>query len=312
MADKEKKDKQSEEKKEYKFDFDELKMYFREPYMIKMENDKYIEIMQPSIGDILEIGDREVYSSITPFVSNSTSYRVQLWDMGIDWNKKTDYEVFIMFLPLVGNVDFLFRRVEFIENPDYDNTLSETENLKRGQEKILKIYSYIDFAQLTPYVRKEDEDVNEDDLSKHIFLYDYDQDVIITEETYMHIREYVRMMFDQHPKQEFAKGKLAKKWIINEEKEKMKLEAEKNSGKKKSILLPMVSSLLNHPGFKYDLEGMKSLGIFAFMDSVRRLQIYEQCTAFLGGMYSGMMDTSKLGQEELSKRVNWLQDIYVQ
>lgn len=312
MADKEKKDKQSEEKKEYKFDFDELKMYFREPYMIKMENDKYIEIMQPSIGDILEIGDREVYSSITPFVSNSTSYRVQLWDMGIDWNKKTDYEVFIMFLPLISNVDFLFRRVEFIENPDYDSKLSETENLKRGQEKILKIYSYIDFAQLTPYVRKEDGDVNEDDLSKHIFLYDSDQDVIITEETYMHIREYVRMMFDQHPKQEFAKGKLAKKWIINEEKEKMKLESEKNSGKKKSILLPMVSGLLNHPGFKYNLEGMKNLGIFAFMDSVRRLQMYEQCTAFLGGMYSGMMDTSKLGQEELSKRVNWLQDIYEQ
>lgn len=312
MSDQEKKDKQSEEKKEYKFDFDELKMYFREPYMIKMENDKYIEIMQPSIGDILEIGDREVYSSITPFVSNSTSYRVQLWDMGIDWNKKTDYEVFIMFLPLISNVDFLFRRVEFIENPDYDNKLSETENLKRGQEKILKICSCIDFAQLAPYVRKEDEDVNEDDLSKHIFLYDSDQDVIITEETYMHIREYLCMMFDQHPKQEFAKGKLAKKWIINEEKEKMKLEAEKNSGKKKSILLPMVSGLLNHPGFKYDLEGMKNLGIFAFMDSVRRLQIYEQCTAFLGGMYSGMMDTSKLGQEELSKRVNWLQDIYVQ
>ena len=107
-----------------------------------------------------------------------------------------------------------------------------------------------------------------------------------------------------------AKGKLAKRWIIEEEKEKLKLENEKNEGRKKSILLPMVSGLLNHPGFKYDLDGIKKLGIFAFMDSVRRLQTYEQCIAFMGGMYSGFMDTSKLGQEELNKRVDWLQDIY--
>ena len=310
MVDQDKKDKKSEEKHEYKFDFDELKMYFREPYMIKMENDKYIEIIQPSIGDILEIGDREVYSSISPFVNNSTSYRVQLWDMGIDWNKKTDYEVFIMFIPLVHNMDFLLRRVEFVENPFYDDKLPEEENLKHGHEKILKVCSSIDFSQLIPYIRTEDENCDENDLIKHAFLYDPDQDVIITEETYLHMREYIRMMFDQHPKQEFAKGKLAKKWIIEEEKEKMKLESEKNDGKKKSILLPMVSALLNHPGFKYDLEGMKNLGIFAFMDSARRLQVYEQCTAFLKGMYSGMMDTSKLGQDELSKRVNWLQDVY--
>lgn len=298
-----------EEKQEYKFDFDELKMYFREPYMIQMENGKYIEILQPSIGDILELGDRNVYSNINPFISNSTSYRVQLWDMGIDWNKKTDYEVFIMFLPLIHGVEFLFKKVEFIENPNYNNKLSESENLKLGQEKYFKIYTDIDFTKLEPYIRKENMN-DEKNLTKNVFLYDPEQDVIITEEIYMHIREYVRMMFDQHPKQEFAKGKLAKKWIIEEEKDKLKREAEKNAGKKKSILLPMVSSLLNHPGFKYDLEGMKKLGIFAFMDSARRLQVYEQCTAFLKGMYSGMMDTSKLGQDELGKRVNWLQDIY--
>jgi hypothetical protein len=38
--------------------------------------------------------------------------------------------------------------------------------------------------------------------------------------------------------------------------------------------------------------------------------VYEQSVAFMGGMYSGMMDTSKFGQEELNKRINWLQDIY--
>ena len=287
---------QQEEKKKYEFEFDELKMFFREPYAIKMRNNKCLEIMQPSIGDILKLGDRNVYSSITPFVTNTTSYRVMLWDMGIDWNKKTDYELFIMLVPTIKDVDFLFKISYYIENPEKD-----VEN-----EEYIKICENIDFSKLEPYRIKN----GQDEESNEVFLYDPDQEIIIDEETYMHIREYIRMMFNQYPKEEFAKGKLAKKWIIDEEKNNIKIESEKNKGRKKSILLPMVSSLLNNPGFKYDLEGMRNLGIFAFMDSVHRLQVYEQCIAFMGGMYSGMMDTSKLGQEELNKRVNWLQDIY--
>ena len=295
--------------KKYEFDFDELKMYFREPYLIKMENDKYIEITQPSIGDILEIGDRKVYSSITPFTSNTTSYRVQLWDMNMDWNKFTDYQLFSMLIPFLKDVDFLFKKVNFIKNPNYNDKISEEENVKLGNPKYLKDYCDIDFTKLEQYVRTKEGCENEEP-SKEVFLCDLDQDIIIDEKVYMHIREYLRMMFDQHPKEEFAKGKLAKQWIIDEEKNKIKQEMEKNDGRKKSILLPMVSGVLNHPGFKYDLEGIKKLGIFAFMDSVRRLQVYEQSVAFTRGMYSGMMDVSKLGQEELNKRTNWLQDIY--
>lgn len=291
-------------KKEYSFDFDELKMYFSEPYMIQMENGSYIEISQPSIGEILKLGDREVYSWISPFITNTTSYRVQLWEIGLDWNKITDYELFSTLIPYVKNVEFLFKKVEFIENPEYK------ENSKNS-ERIIRISKDIDFSKLKTYGRKPEDidDSDEDDLME-VILYDAEQEIILTEETYMHIREYLRAMFNQHPKEEFAKGKLAKKWIIEEEKDNIRLENEKNKGRKKSVLLPMVSSLLNHPGFKYNLDEIKNLGIFAFMDSVRRLQTYEQCIAFMGGMYSGMMDTSKIGQEELNKRLNWLQDIY--
>lgn len=296
-----------EEKKKYEFDFDELQMFFSEPYLIQMENGKYIEIKQPSIGDILSIGDRKVYSYISPLIHNTTSYRVQLWEMGKDWNKISDYELFSALVVCINNVEFLLKKVEFIKNQNYNETLSKEKNLELGNEEYIKLYKDINFTTLQQYERAKSNENGE--IYKEIFLYDPNQDIIITEETYMHIREYIRKMFDQYPKEEFAKGKLAKQWIINEEKEKIKLANEKKT-KTKSILLPMVSSLLNHPGFKYDLDGMKKLGIFAFMDSVRRLQVYEQCTAFMQGMYSGMMDTSKLGQEELNKRINWLQDIY--
>lgn len=255
------------EKKEYNFEFDELKMYYGLDYRVN----KNIIIHIPTIGEILEFGESRVYSSISPFVSNPTTYRTQLWDMGVDWNKLSDFELFVMLVQ--GS------KIE-------DTSL---------------IFGEVDFGKLKPY-GKED--------TREIVLYDPEQQLEIDEETYMHIREYIRMVFNQYPKEELAKGKLAKLWIIDEEKDKIKREAEKNKGRKKSTLLPLVSALLNHPGFKYDLDGTKKIGIFAFMDSVRRLQVYEQCISFSRGMHSGMMDVSKLGEEELNKRLNWLQDIY--
>ena len=73
----------------------------------------------------------------------------------------------------------------------------------------------------------------------------------------------------------------------------------------KSTLLPLVSSCVNHPGFKYKLEDLKDMDIVQFMDSVQRLQIYESTTALMKGMYSGMIDTKGLDKDAL----NFMRDI---
>ena len=151
-----------------------------------------------------------------------------------------------------------------------------------------------------------------DEPEQELVLYSYDEDnndeFLLDEKTYMHIHEYLCALFDQYTKEEFTKGKTAKEWIIDEERRKQaKLKNEKNQGK--SFLLPLVSGLVNHPGFKYKTSELRELGIYQFMDSVRRLQVYEQCTAFLKGMYSGMMDTSKMGDAERAESINWLKDL---
>ena len=74
------------------YDFDELKIYFGDPYDIILDDGKIIRIKQPSIGDMLEVGEKRIYSTVSYFTCNTTSYRVQLWDMGIDWNKISDFE----------------------------------------------------------------------------------------------------------------------------------------------------------------------------------------------------------------------------
>ena len=72
------------------YHFDKLKMYFGEDYKI---NDITISI--PTIGDILRVGESNYYQSIAPFLNNSTSIRVMLYDVfHKDWNKTKDIEVF--------------------------------------------------------------------------------------------------------------------------------------------------------------------------------------------------------------------------
>ena len=102
--------KKKENTQEYKFD--PLKMYFREDYFVKG-----IRIVQPTINDILNIGESKFYSDLSPFLYNSTSIRVMLWDLPqrIDWCNVKDIEVFGI-LKNMTNTDNSAIRLLF---PDY-------------------------------------------------------------------------------------------------------------------------------------------------------------------------------------------------
>ena len=257
--------KKKENTQEYKFD--PLKMYFRDDYFVKG-----IRIVQPSIGDILNLGESKFYSGLSPFLYNSTSIRVMLWDLPqrIDWCDVKDIEVFDI-LKNIPNADYSAIRLLF---PDY-----EIEHMK--------LMSY------------QNKDSNESNLC----LYNQDNDLILEESEYMEIAEYIRTLLNIHPKVEKAKGKTAKKWMIDEDRMNMAQKEDKNS----STLLPLVSACVNHPGFKYKLQELRDVGIYEFMDSVQRLQIYESTHALLGGSYSGFADTSKIPKDQF----NFMRELYV-
>lgn len=249
----------------YKFEFDELRMYYGMDYQI---NDK-ITIHVPTIGEIIEFGEKNIYSAISPFVGNPTSYRLQLWDMGIDWNKISDFELFMMLI----------------------------QGLKLEYTRL--IFNEVDFSKLRPYSKVD---------TGEVILYDPEQDIEINEYTYMHIREYIRAAFNQNPKVEKAKGKATKEAIIEEDRMNLALEKKKQKDNiSKSIYLPLISALLNHPGFKYKKDELKDVNLVEFMDSVKRLQVYESTRALMSGMYSGFCDTSKMN---LNKELNWMRDLH--
>ena len=240
---------------EYKFD--KFKMYFGDDFIYNG-----ITISMPTIGDILDIGEEIFFQSIRPFLCNSTTVRLLLWENGIDWNKTKDIEVFSYLFPLVKD--------------------------KSGLKLIFKNISFDDF-QLIYLKDKEQED------NKIPALFSESQGIFLFEDDYMVIAEYIREIFNMHPKIEKAKGKTAKLWIIQEEKMNIQNQNDKNT----SVFLPLVSACINHPGFKYKLQELREIGVYQFMDSVKRIQKYESSTAALKGLYSGFVSKKDISDETL-------------
>lgn len=257
----EEKKKQSNQKKTYKFD--KLALFFMEDYEVKG-----IKISQPTIGDILKIGEENFYQALSPFLYNSTSIRLMLWDAGIDWCKVKDIEVFSILI----------------------NILNE------NKEPLKILFKDTDITTFNLYKIKRTENSEEE-----FCLYSKQYDIKLYEEDYMEIAEYIREMMNVHPKVEKAKGKTAKKWIIDED----CMNALHKNNKNTSTLLPLISACINHPGFKYKLQELREVGIYQFMDAVQRLQIYESSRALLQGSYSGFCDTSKVPSENF----NFMRDI---
>lgn len=231
-----------------------------------------ITIYQPSVLDIVKNypgGEKEFYFLLHLFVGNTTYFRVALWDNGIDWNEISDFEMFSSFI----------------------------SNLKPQQTNIL--FGDLDFSNFKPIITDDpqlDENGNLTD-KKSFVLYDVINDIEINEIIYFRIRNYLRYMFNIFPNvQKGFTKKSVKSFYIECDRGDAQRNARLN--KSSSFLFPLISSLCNHPGFKYRKDELDKVLIFEFMDSVQRIQLYEQATATLKGMMSGFVDGSKIKPDQ--------------
>lgn len=106
------------------------------------------------------------------------------------------------------------------------------------------------------------------------------------------------------PKPEKAANNFTKQILIDEDRQKRQHQSNKPFT---SILLPLISGLVNSPGFKYNIQELKQIGIYAFMDAVERINAIYVATAAMQGQYSGMIDFSK--NPQIKKQLNWLRDL---
>ena len=262
------------------FNVDPLKLYFGDPYEVT----DTITVYQPTIREIMDYGENAFFSMLYCFIGNTTFRRLSLWESGIDWNKISDYELFCNLVHMLtidqtkiifGDIDFqkfdlyLLNDVELPEDPP-DKKLTASE--KRNK-------AFLEY-ELT-----------------HVF-FNEEQNIVITAEDYKKIRAVLRTMVHMYPKTEYTVGKVGKELIISEEKNKIARAELEHKDEPTSTLLPLVSFCVNHPGFKYKTSELKDVRINEFMDSVRRLQVYESTRALYTGMYSGFCDTSKIPRTE--------------
>ena len=247
-----------EDKKNNNYPFDKLQMYFGEDYKVS----DGIIISQPTVGNIMTFGEEKFNQVLNPFVVNPTSLRVILWQQGKDWTEMSDYELFCQ----------LILQLQLTPN--------ETS----------MIFGDLDFSKFNPYKRQND---NDGVLVEDIVLVNHEQNVLIDEGIYNIMSNYLRTMFNIFPKVEKAKGRTTKEWMIEED-----IMNSKSQTERKSNLLAMISFCLNHPGFKYNKNELKDLGIVEFYDSVQRLLIYESTSSLMKGIYSGFVDTSSIDKKE--------------
>lgn len=252
-------------------EFDDLQIYFAEPYTIDVESAQgTLTVYQPSIRDLVRLGEKKFFAGLNPFITNTTSYRYPLWKMGIDWNEFSDFSLFLL----------LYK--------DLDKDVTEC------------FFKDVDFADFNVFEKTVDGN------SEYI-LYNEELGIEINEEVYFHFSQYLRKVFNMNPEEKITHDNTLKQWYIKKDENQIENDkklAEKGQTKNHSIL-PLISACVNHPGFKYNLEELKDVTIGQFYDSVSRLQVYENTTALLKGMYSGFVD----GKNVKSDSYNFMKEI---
>lgn len=247
-----------------KIEFDKLQLYFAEPYVIDLDSAiGSITMTQPTIGDVVRIGEARFYGTLNVFVTNTTAHRLMLWEAGLDWNVLSDFELF------TGMIEGADKEVYQLFFKDLD--LSKFERLGKnvGDKQVL-------------------------------VLYDAEDEIEINEEVYWHISQYLRNIFNIFPEEKITSSGVLKQWYIDADIRQRAIDKEKAAKGKleqSSSIQSVISAYINHPGTKYKLKELKEVGVCEFWDSVQRLQVYEQTTACLKGLYSGMVDGSKVKPE---------------
>lgn len=221
----------------------------------------YITITIPKIGEVVKYGERQYYSMVQTLSAIPSEMKSQLWDMGLDWTQLTDFQLFMMLVPTLP------------------------------QEKTSILFGDLNFQAMRPFENKGNDTV---------FLADPEAGVIIDELAFGKIHSYLCSAHNLTKKVEKAANEFTKKFMIDEDRQKILHNAKQPY---KSFLKPLISSVKCRMG--YTLDYVKNMGLCEFFDDLSRLQIIVSTDALLQGSYSGFCDTSKIPK----KNFDWCREI---
>ena len=279
------------------YKYDDLKIYRGSDIYI---TDK-IKIKQPTIGQIEEFGEQRYFSAVLNLTSVGVDLIWHLTEMGIDFTKISDYDLFLkVIVPLVSSKKNILKLLE--ENYLYDEECAKIYNSLSDEDKeemlINPLELVLDDIDLADFIQCTDTTTNE------IVLYNKERDITIDRTVYMRVVDVVRKMHGFKRNNIVPANESTKQDMIEDARDEH-LASKYNTFK--SILLPYVSSLINHPSCSYKHNDIWDLGINAFFDSIKRINKIQNATLLLQGAYSGFASLKGIDNE----RLNWSGDLNI-
>lgn len=279
------------------YKYDDLKIYRGSDIYI---TDK-IKIKQPTIGQIEEFGEQRYFSAVLNLTSVGVDLIWHLTEMGIDFTKISDYDLFLkVIVPLVSSKKNILKLLE--QNYLYDEECAKIYNSLSDEDKeemlINPLELVLDNIDLADFIQCTDTTTNE------VVLYNKEKDITIDRTVYMRLVDVVRKMHGFKRNNIVPANESTKQDMIEDARDEH-LASKYNTFK--SILLPYVSSLINHPSCSYKHNDIWDLGINAFFDSIKRINKIQNATLLLQGAYSGFASLKGIDNE----RLNWSGDLNI-
>lgn len=210
----------------------------------------------PTIGEILD-NEAMYFSIVSVMTATPYQYMVQLDDIGIDYTKITDYQLFQIFFPIYA------------------------------QNDVSIIFGDLNLKDIALY---HDQKTNLD------VLYSPLSDTTIDEFVYYQMARTMRQVNCIKYERKRPKGEHTKKYLLEKERRHLKnLERKrKNKEYEHSELEKLIVALVNNNHFKYDYESVRNLSIYNFYQSYKQIQHEINFNNVMRGVYAGTIDTTKL------------------
>lgn len=221
----------------------------------------------PTVGEILE-NESTYFSLVSIMTSTPFQYMVQLDDLGIDYTKITDYEMFQIFFPVYAKQD------------------------------ISIIFGDLDLSDIGMY---HDHSVDLD------VLYSPGTDTKIDEFVYFNMARTMRQVNLLKYERKKPKGEKNKKYFLEKERRHLKnLEVmRKRKEFEQSEFEKLIVALVNNNHFKYDYNSVLTLPIYNFYQSFQQIQHEINFNNVMRGVYAGTIDTNKLQDRSV---LSWIKN----
>ena len=269
-------------------EYDELKLY--KGYTIPI-NSK-ISICQPTLSEITDFGEKKYFNAIYTLTSAPADLKWQLWDIGIDYTKVDDYELFIFFTSqLLSSQKNTY--LEWINNPEkYGDkliTLSEEDKIELETNPLQLIVKDIDIADFTIVKKTYNENIQQ------YVLMDLKRNIVIDRYVYTRIVELVRKIHGLKRNNETPANERTKMDLIEDARDEALMAQNKPY---KSILKPLISTMKIKCGLCGD-DKIWNEKIGQFLYDIKRIGHTQNAELLLSGAYSGFGSLKGIDQNKL-------------